>query len=403
MDVGQKPNMGKKESSMKVKGVKKSKYVERIPKGANVTRVEGGLGDPRLAEVTVMVMTDSLANQLKKSLQDARALGIQRMETDCRIESYRCEIFKKIPLALESFDVHVAAYKDAEGHERFLLVDGGHKSTAAIEAYEEGHRDFLIVVHVWEAGNLEAVRMFASQFDSRDAVRTASDLINTTFGREQAKLLKTHIRLLNAAIVNILKGCDEDLRKVRECDPRFPRMKILSPSNLMYVKNNHMDLLLWFNKNFTIRGAKDPMGKLMNVGVVTAIILSRLVYGEEVCGVWKHYVDGTFVPDAGQKALRNLWAHCIQNKENGGGERVQLDMFQRATHAFLTAWNYTSTHKEDEYQEGARYQISRGMVSEAPKASASASKKAGKLMVTATATATVVVGEKTSKAKKKAA
>lgn len=228
--------------------------------------------------------------------------------------------------------------------------------------------------------------MFAAQFDSRQAVRSASDLINTTFGRDEAKMLKDHIRLLNAALVNILGGCHSDLANAADSEPRFKRMRILSASNLEYIRYNHMDLLRWFNDKFPVRGEVDRSGKTMNVGVVTAIILSKLVYKDGVWRVWEHYTKGTFPSDAGFGAMSALWRFCLQNRQHGGGERVQLDMFQRTVHAFLTAWNYPQTHTEEPYQPDATYQISRGII-----AVKKTAKVDGKVTVMATATAEVKV------------
>jgi hypothetical protein len=262
----------------------------------------------------------------------------------------------------------VALYDGKGKNPMLLLIDGGHKTEGAVQAYKQGNRGVALTIIVHTAKHINEVRRFASYFDSRDAARTPSEQIYQTFG-EEANMFQTHIQFLNTANVNIRRGCpDEDLNRIAECDPYFKRGKVLSYSNLEYIRDRDMKTLQWFHHNFPSRSNGDALKRLMNSGIVTAIILTyklALQKGESVGNVrtiWNNLMTGEFPQDSGYRALRELRDSILTAIKVGGGERVQGDMFQRAIHGYNMVRHFGTGKFQQAYEEGTRYQIDKGAI-----------------------------------------
>ena len=189
-------------------------------------------------------------------------------------------------------------------------------------------------------------------------------------------------------MVNIVTGCpDEDLARIAECDPRFSRgKKLLSISNLEYIRDHEKKALRWVCEHFPVHGKRDPHGTILNVGVFTAIVLTYKLDGDKAWEIWKHYLDGTF-PGPEYQPLSDLWRGICFHKLEYTGDRGQNNMFQRAIHAYLVARDFPITRKYQAYEDGAHYQISKGMVSE-PKPKKGKGTKTTTLTLSVMATAT---------------
>ena len=330
-----------------------SKYIDCLPKNATVIPVEILDGAVRHEETISCWATKDLLGYLQGIGDDARVIGVQRLETQERTQKYSNLALAKpsaTEITLNSFVVEVTVWKDKHGRRKSFTTDGLHKVQGAFAALTKNPDikiNLTILVRVVFLDNI--LRRWAAGFDSPDSARTCSDRIITVFSpivKKEGKM--AHIRLLNSANVNIISGCpgqewEKKWNKLGECDPHFPRQKIVGLKSLEYIRDHDMDTLRWFCLNFPINKTKKVF---LDVGVVTALILSykwELARGgnpARIVHIWDRYLSGDRLDQDGFSGLEKL-RQSIKNKEGGHGTHSnQNEHFQMALFGFNKAYNF---------------------------------------------------------------
>jgi len=331
--------------------VKKSKYLDsHLAANAVVVSVMSD-GEPKLVEKITATSSTRLLAYINSMGQYARGIGVQRNQRDSKVLLYEKKMQEKF---MTDLTVEIVYYPEpGTGKLIGLAVDGLTRVTSALNQDFNG----TISINVRYAKDLESVRKLVFAFDSRDSVRTADEAIRYVFGVLSKKRLSA-IRKVNSAIQNIILGCpNERISEFIKSAPKFKWVRLVTYSSLAYLRDYQPEVLDWFCESFTCKGNKDPRGRLMTVGTVTAVILTRMAYGDEATRTWKAYFNGTF--RHGDEELRSLRDDVMSRASRGGGQNIQKGDFHRAIYAYLSANKRCGLHLKKFIPE-ATYQVSKG-------------------------------------------
>ncbi len=328
-----------------------------------------GISEISHLETIIGNVDKNLVEQLMNALRNAREIGIQRKENRKRKDNFKDAILSR---ALTSTIVEVCVHvKDGKNY--LYLVDGGHRITAVSECLENGSVNVLITIRINVSKSFDAIRRLSWSFDNTGSSRTVGDHIHTSFGKEVADKRMGHIKLQNAALVNIKAGCpNHDLDRLEVCNPNFDRMKIVSYENFDEVKKD-WGTNDWLYRNFPISISRNrDESRVINLAVCTAMILTYKLALEgklklsvaEVTEIWKNYQSGTMPPKAGFEEFVRLRSALIKKPNTGGGgntARYQSSYYQWAVCAFNMAMNH-GTGTIERYMPGSRYLVGSGLI-----------------------------------------
>jgi hypothetical protein len=232
-----------------------------------------------------------------------------------------------------------------------ILADGRTRLAAAVKSKWSG----LLNINVREADTNDDATAFISRLDSALSRRSKDDMLGYYFP-DRVNISKKHVSFVNTAIQNILVGCpDKSMATLKKSNPHFPRMTLFSHPQLVYLRDHHKTEIDWFQNNFSIGKGN----RFLNVGTVTAIILTKLIDGSEVADYWKRFVSGENISGATFKFREELRAMKILPC----GQAGQSLLFQKALHAYLAEKKLFNAHLTV-FTDGSKWQITHGKVTD---------------------------------------
>lgn len=335
---------------MRIASRKGSKYVEHLPDSAIVVTPSESKQSPCLKEIIVVATssTSPLTTWIRQRGDVAEALGLQRKVKPERRKLYEDDIKAN---RMPEINLEITVYRDSDGTDITLLTDGRTRLEAASLTDWSG----VLTIKVRYATSKDEAAFLICRFDSAESTRTGNERIVYFFGPGK-DVSRKHIRRLNSGVQNTRLGCpDGDMSRIKECCPGFDRVRLISFESLTYLRDHHQELLKWFPENFNLGSGT---GKYLNVGIFTAVILTRLVDGPESTAIWKRFVSGENLSGAllaFREEIRN------SKTPTSGGQQTQTEMFHKALHAYLSEKQLFNAHITN-YVVGQRWQISTGLI-----------------------------------------
>lgn len=332
--------------------VKNSAYVPNLPDGAIVIRVNRS-GEPELREIITVDLhpTSQFGMQLRQWGEGAFARGEQRELSSARQQGHELDLINS---RMVDIGMEIMVYPNEKGENIVGLVDGRTRLAAAIFR----DVDVTATLKIRYAKNRDEAIAIIAKFDSKEGARTgrniASYIFHGAFGQDVPVPLG-HVMLLNAAISQIYNGCNGNMSNVAQSNPTFQRgLKVATEPNLMYLRNNYLQLVKDFKRTY-------PLGreqkKYLNFGIATAVVLTKLVDGDDSASIWQKLITGENLTKGPLLEFRD----SLQQGKYPGGEQWQKAMFNRALHAYLAEKKLYNAHMTT-YTDGQQWQITKGLV-----------------------------------------
>jgi hypothetical protein len=272
----------------------------------------------------------------------AETMALQRKLSPKRREEYEKDIVNG---RMPSITVEILILK--YDNSSMILADGRTRLAAAARANWSG----ILNINVRLAECKDDAVAFIIRLDSAMAKRSRNEMIGYVFGNEVSK---KHVGLVNSAVQNIRWGCPgEDMANIKESNPFFPRNSSVTGEQLNYLHEKHMQDYEWLKTNFS--GDKN---RLLAVGIVTAIVLTKLIDGPEVADIWKRFVSGENLSGP----LKDFRNELVAMSVRPAGQAGQTILFRKAMHAYLAEKQLFNAHL-CRYRVGQIWQISHGKIS----------------------------------------
>jgi hypothetical protein len=330
-----------------------SGYFDKKTLGASavVLKYDSNGFDPRLEEQIVVKSSSGLLGLLNKFGGIARGRRWQRTQKKERADGFMRQIKAG---TMCQFDVHLLVDPSCEcptllvGHpdgERGLLTaDGLHKVESAIMTNWEG----MLNIRIWVVGNADVARTFLSRFDSKVAARSSNDIAGYAFD-DYPELSTSLIRLVNGPMSSLHESANG--KAWDQVDVEFARGKAIAGiEDFMRLRDQYMDILLWYRDNVHDYDKACDTKRQMHVGVRTAIIQSMLVDGgEKAMSVWNVFFSPTDTKSCEGRLRDYIRDH------SGTGQDGQTEEYNISVFTYLAATEKFNLSRESKYKKSKRY------------------------------------------------